>query len=103
MRSPRFVRFLACSAAALGLHLSLPASAEEDPLSKATSAVTAIIFDAGGEEFMSYNVHEDGYVDVTFARNTPDPIYSAILQKLRSHPDIHGVMAGRDGPTCSNC
>jgi len=102
VRNRRFARFLACSAAILSLHLSLPAAAEEDALSKATSAVTAIIFDAAAEEFMSYNVHEDGYVDITFARNTPDRIYSDILEKLRSHPDIHGVMAGRDGPTCSN-
>lgn len=95
-----FVRLLVCAVTAICLHTSLPAMAE-DAYSKATSAVTSIIFDFGAEEFVSYGVRDNGYVDVTFARNTPDGIYNAMLEKFRSHPDIHGVMAGRGGPTCT--
>ncbi len=95
-----FTRLVICAVAGFSLHFSLPATAE-DAYSKATSAVTSIIFDAGAEDFMSYAVRDDGYVDVTFARNTPDATYSAILAKLQSHPDIKGVLAGRGGPTCT--
>jgi ABC-type sugar transport system substrate-binding protein len=93
--------FLAAVLAALALQVSVPAAAEDDPLSKATSAVTEIIFDYNAEEFVTYNVRDNGYLDVTFARNTPDAVYNEMLEKLRKHPDIKGVLAGKGGPACS--
>jgi hypothetical protein len=68
--------------------------------SLATNAVTAILFEEDAEEFTSYRVSERGHVDVTFARNTPDAIYSRILNKLKHHQDISGVLAGKSGPVC---
>jgi hypothetical protein len=40
-------------------------------------------------------------VDATFTSNTPEPLYSEVVEKLRANPDIKGVLAGRGGPTCS--
>lgn len=93
--------FLAAMVAAVALQICVPAAAEGDPLSKATSAVTEVIFDYNAEEFVTYNVRDNGYLDITFARNTPDPVYNEMLEKLRKHPDIKGVLAGKGGPACS--
>lgn len=68
----------------------------------ADSAVANVFFDYDGSfEFASYKVDPKGFVDITFARNTPDSLYSEILNKLENHPDIDGVLAGKNGPTCS--
>lgn len=73
-----------------------------DELEKADAAVANILFDYdGANEFASYRVNDDGFVDILFASNTPDSLYSEILNKLEKHPDIHGVLAGRGGPACS--
>lgn len=72
-----------------------------DAESKATDAVTAILFEHEAETFSSYKISEKGFVDITFARNTPDLTYSVILNKLRHHPDISGVLAGKGGPVCN--
>lgn len=75
------------------------ASASE---AKAGEAVANVLFDFdGSNEFVSYVVRPDGFVDVVFARNTPEPLYAEVVAKLRAHPDIKGVLAGRGGPTCS--
>ncbi len=67
---------------------------------KADSAVSQILFNEDADEFASYRVKRNGYVDITFASNTPDAVYSALLDKLKSHPDIKGVLAGKGGPAC---
>ncbi len=73
----------------------------EDALSKTSAAVTNILFDHDADEFASYDIRDSGFLDITFARNTPDALYSEILNKLQKHPDIKGVLAGKGGPTCS--
>lgn len=72
-----------------------------DRLSKATDAVTSILFDFEAEEFTSYKISDSGFVDIVFARNTPELLYSLILNKLKHHPDIDGVLAGRGLAACS--
>lgn len=74
----------------------------EDARSKASAAVTGILFDYNASDFSSYIVNEDGSLDFTFASNTPDAIYSEILNALQKNPDIKGVLAGKNGPTCSS-
>lgn len=70
--------------------------------SKASEAVANVLFDFdGSNEFVSYRVREDGFVDAVFARNTPEALYSEVVEKLRANPDIKGVLAGRGGPVCS--
>jgi len=73
----------------------------KDIPSKANSAVTDIVFEYDANDFSTYAVRESGFVDVTFARNTPDALYGEILTKLKNHPDIKGVLAGKGGPGCS--
>ena len=69
---------------------------------KASEAIANVLFDFdGSNEFVSYIVRPDGFVDAVFARNTPEPLYTDVVAKLRAHPDIKGVLAGRGGPTCS--
>lgn len=70
-------------------------------MDKASAAVANILFDFdGAEQFATYSVNDDGFVDITFARNMPDRIYSAILNRLQNNPDIKGVLAGKGGPVC---
>jgi hypothetical protein len=87
---------LVCGAVA-----ATPARGEEDALSKAGTAVANVLFENDADEFASYGVRDNGFVDVVFARNTPDNLYNDILSKLQHHPDIKGVLAGKGGPTCS--
>lgn len=80
---------------------SVPSLANETE-AKAGEAVANVLFDFdGNNEFVSYRVHPDGFVDAVFARNTPEPLYNEVVEKLRANPDIKGVLAGRGGPTCS--
>ena len=73
----------------------------EDALLKTDAAVADILFEYdGSEEFTSYAVRESGFVDITFPSNMPDELYIEILNKLKSHPDIDGVLAGKSGPSC---
>jgi hypothetical protein len=72
-----------------------------DELEKADSAVANILFDYdGSQEFASYMINDDGFVDITFATNTPDKLYGEILTKMQNHPDIDGVLSGKGGPIC---
>jgi len=69
---------------------------------KADLAVANILFDYdGANEFASYRVNNKGFVDITFASNMPDALYSEILDRLQHDPGIKGVLAGRGGPACS--
>lgn len=79
---------------------SVPVFANEE--AKASEAVANVLFDFdGSNEFVSYVVDSDGFVDAVFADNTPEPLYAEVIAKLRAHPDIKGVLAGRGGPVCS--
>ncbi|NIP56282.1 MAG: hypothetical protein GWO26_30715 [Phycisphaerae bacterium] len=80
---------------------SAPVSAS-DAQFKADSAVADILFEYdGSEQYASYAINEDGFVDITFASNIPDDLYSEILGRLKKHKDIDGVLAGSSGPACS--
>ncbi len=79
----------------------LPAGAEEqDAAVRAENAVTAILFEAEADEFTAYQIDRRGFVELTFASNVPDGIYADIVQKMKSHPDIKGVLAGKGGRPC---
>ena len=91
-----FLAVLACA----GLCGSL-SHADDDPVFKASAAVSNILFDYDADQFASFAIRDDGFVDITFARNTPDALYSEMLGKLRAHPDIKGVLPGKGGPVCS--
>ena len=87
--------FMTCGIAGVGPVLA------EDAESKSSAAVTNILFEYDADEFASYGISDSGFLDITFASNTPETLYSEILNKLQKHPDIKGVLPGRDGPTCS--
>ncbi len=73
-----------------------------DVEAKAGEAIANVLFDFdGSNEYVSYVVRPDGFVDAVFARNTPEPLYNEVVEKLRANKDIKGVLAGRGGPTCS--
>jgi len=57
-------------------------------------AVTNILFDENMEN-VYYSFRSDGFVDIWFGPAVPDKDYSRILERLRKHPDIPGVLAGR--------
>lgn len=67
----------------------------EDATSKTSAAVAGILFEYDADEFASYSIQENGFLDVTFARNTPDALYSEILNKLQKHPDIKAYLQAK--------
>jgi len=87
---------------ALLLSFSMVVVAAPSPQDKADMAVANILFDfsIGDEEYASYRIDEYGYAHVTFAENTPDPLYSKILNKMQQHPDIRDVIPDKGGPSC---
>jgi hypothetical protein len=94
-------KFLGICVLLLGFGLVMPVSAS-DAQFQADSAVADILFEYdGAETFATYAVAEDGFVDITFASNIPDELYSEILSRLQEHRAITGVLAGTSGPACS--
>lgn len=74
----------------------------DDPQSKADLAVANILFDYDApSEFATYRVRDDGLVEIVFASNMPDDVYSDVVTKLNNHSDIPDVLAGRGGPVCA--
>jgi hypothetical protein len=71
--------------------LALPAWAGQ---MEAEAAVSNLLFDEGMEN-ASFKVRSDGYVDILFGAAVSDADYSRLLEKLRTHPDIKGVLAGK--------
>lgn len=93
---------LLITALLFGLGVMPYSAAEDSPMDKADAAVANILFDYEySEEYASYVVKEDGFVDVTFAKNIPNELYSELVNKLNNHPDINGVLAGTTGAYCA--
>jgi hypothetical protein len=73
------------------LLLSLPALAGQ---AESEDALTNILFDENMENVF-YSFRSDGFVDIWFGPAVPEKDYIRILERLRKHPDIPGVLAGR--------
>lgn len=85
----------------LVMFLLFTSLAQADALSKADLAVANILFDFdGSDQFATYRVNDDGFVDIVFASNMPDKVYGELLTRLQNHPDISGVLSGKGGPAC---
>ncbi|WP_018938138.1 MULTISPECIES: hypothetical protein [unclassified Thioalkalivibrio] len=85
---------LALTGCATTSHATTPeARASEDALSH-------ILFDYDADAFTAYNMRRSGRVDITFARDVPDGLYSEMMDDLRAHPDIRSVRSARTGPAC---
>lgn len=61
---------------------------------EAENAVTGILFDANMEN-VSYSFRKDGFVDILFGLAVPEAEYVRIVEQIRKHPDVPGVLAGR--------
>ena len=61
---------------------------------EAENAVTGILFDANMEN-VSYSFRKDGFVDILFGVAVPEAEYMRIVEQIRKHPDVPGVLAGR--------
>lgn len=61
---------------------------------EAEDAVTAILFDENMEN-VSYSLRGNGFVDILFGSAVPETEYIRIVEKMKAHPDIPGVLAGR--------
>ena len=73
----------------------------EVSVEKTESAVADILFDNELDEFATYNIDEDGLVDITFPNNMPDNVFGKVVRELKTHKDIDSVLPGRGGPACS--
>ncbi|MCB1734131.1 MAG: hypothetical protein H6981_05575 [Gammaproteobacteria bacterium] len=68
-------------------------SAGADP-NRASAALADILFDMDLEN-VSYALRTDGFVDITFGAAVSNADYQEAIQRMRDHPDIPGVLAGR--------
>jgi hypothetical protein len=75
----------------LSLLLSLPAFAGQ---AESEDALTNILFDENMENVF-YSFRRDGFVDIWFGPAVPEKDYNRIVERIRSHHDIPGVLAGR--------
>ncbi|MEW6133457.1 MAG: hypothetical protein AB1591_09905 [Pseudomonadota bacterium] len=57
-------------------------------------AVTNILFDENMEN-VSYSFRGDGFVDILFGPAVDEKDYIRIVERMRKHPDIPGVLAER--------
>ena len=95
-------RVIRCLVFMFTIIFSLPVLSDSDAQAMADKAVANILFDFEyGSEIASYRVNEDGFVNMDFARNTPDKIYGDILTKIKNHPDVKGVLASKTAPACA--
>lgn len=58
------------------------------------NAVTGILFDANMEN-VSFSFRGDGFVDILFGVAVPENEYIRIVEQIRKHADVPGVLAGR--------
>ena len=73
----------------------------KDEMAAAEDAVSNVLWDYEDSfEYVLYSVSDSGYVEMTFASNTPDDLYVEIITKLNRHPDVDGLMAGKNGAVC---
>lgn len=75
----------------VALLIALPALAGQ---SESENAVTNILFDETMEN-VSYSLRSDGFVDISFGIAVDEKDYIRIVERMRKHPDIPGVLAGR--------
>ncbi len=61
---------------------------------EAENALTGILFDENMEN-ISYSLRRNGFVDILFGAAVAEADYIRIVERLRGHPDIPGVLAGR--------
>ena len=88
------VLFLVLTMNGCATHTTTPeALASED-------ALAHILFDHDADAFTAYSIRRNGVIDITFARDVPDGLYSEMMGDLRDHPDIRGVRSARTGPAC---
>lgn len=78
----------------LGVSLACVAATAWAGQAESEDAVTNILFEEDMQN-ASYSLRSNGYVDILFGPSVSDADYSRILNKLRSHPDIPGVLAGK--------
>lgn len=75
----------------VSLLLAVPAFAGQP---ESEDAVTNILFDENMEN-VSYSFRRDGFVDILFGPAVDEKDYIRIVERMRKHPDIPGVLAGR--------
>lgn len=61
---------------------------------EAEDAVTNILFDEKMEN-VTYSFRSDGFVDILFGTAVPEAEYIRIVELIRKHPDVPGVLSGR--------
>ena len=85
----------------IGACLVAPSYAEDFML-QADEAVADILFDRDFDaSFATYTVSNSGFVSISFASDMPDELYSEVLNELKTHQGIKGVLAGKSLPPCN--
>lgn len=73
----------------------------QDKSALAEKALTGLLFDEEADEFTAYRfINSRGYVEITFASNTPSDLAKSLMVKIRTLPDISGARESFAGAPC---
>ena len=84
---------------ALGLAVSWARA--QDRSTRAEKALTELLFTEEADDFTAYRfINSRGYVEITFASNTPRDTAHGLLDKIWALPDVAGARENFGGTPC---
>lgn len=73
----------------------------QDRSTQAEKALTVLLFNEEADEFTAYRfINPRGYVEITFASNTPRDLAKALMEKIKALPDVAGARESFGGSPC---
>jgi len=73
----------------------------QDRSIEAEKALTELLFNEEADEFTAYRfINARGYVEITFASNTPRDLAKELMAKIKSLPGISGARESFAGSPC---
>jgi hypothetical protein len=83
------------------LVLGMPWAWGQDRSTRAEKALTELLFTEDADDFTAYRfINSRGYVEISFASNTPRDTAKGLLDKIRALPDVAGARENFGGSPC---
>lgn len=73
----------------------------QDQSTQAEKALTELLFSEEADDFTAYRfINSRGYVEITFASNTPRDVAKRLMDKVKSLPNVNGARENFGGSAC---
>lgn len=73
----------------------------QDRSNQAEKALTELLFTEEADDFTAYRfINRRGFVEITFASNTPRDVASRLMDKIKALPDVAGARESFGGTPC---